>query len=307
MSEGGDVDRDVTVHGPGFAGGPIPAGERVLLQRNVARFTRGRREQRLLEHAAHGVYDLDDGLPWDDGSLPGLGHWWKRPWPRSLVARRAADAATTVIAGNEVIANWASDHCGDVRIVPTCVEPGDYTRRDAWDIDAAAPVIGWIGSPATQGFLLDVMSALDAVHAATSARVEVIGADPAAFERWGFVDVVAWSEDAAHRRLATWDVGIMPLRDGAYERAKCGYKLLQYAAAGVPAVGSPVGVNAALLDAMHGWSPTSLDDWTDALGDALGSASSRRADAARAGFTVAAEYSYDRWYDRWLDASGWSR
>ena len=40
----------------------------------------------------------------------------------------------------------------------------------------------------------------------------------------------------------------MPLHDGVYERAKCGYKLLQYAASGVPAVGSPVGVNVSILE-----------------------------------------------------------
>jgi hypothetical protein len=56
------------------------------------------------------VYDLDDGLPWDDGNLPGFGrHWWKRPFPRSIVAlERAASAADRMIVGNEVLADWAS-------------------------------------------------------------------------------------------------------------------------------------------------------------------------------------------------------
>jgi glycosyltransferase involved in cell wall biosynthesis len=84
-------------------------------------------------------------------------------------------------------------------------------------------------------------------------------------------------------RIATWDVGIMPLRDGPYERAKCGYKLLQYAASGVPAVGSPVGVNAR-CSPMDGADPVSVpDDWADALVAVLDAPAERRAASGRDG------------------------
>ena len=46
------------------------------------------------------------GSEWDDGTLAGLGRWWKRPVPRSQVARRAAAAADRLIVGNEVLADW---------------------------------------------------------------------------------------------------------------------------------------------------------------------------------------------------------
>ena len=90
-SASGRIDREqITVHGPGFAPARVPARTPVLLLRNARRVTRGRPETHLLTRASVGVYDLDDGLPWDDGHLPGLGHWTKRPFPRSRVARRAA-------------------------------------------------------------------------------------------------------------------------------------------------------------------------------------------------------------------------
>ena len=41
----------------------------------------------------------------------------------------------------------------------------------------------------------------------------------------------------------------MPLADEPYLRAKCGCKLLQYMASGLPAIASPVGVNAEFLAA----------------------------------------------------------
>jgi len=122
----GRVERaEIEVHGPGFSSSRVPAGNPLLVLRNARRVTRGRLEARLLSRASPGVYDLDDGLPWDDGNLPDLGHWAKRPFPRSLVARRAAEAADRVVMGNDVLADWAAQHCGDVRVVPTCVEPAE--------------------------------------------------------------------------------------------------------------------------------------------------------------------------------------
>jgi glycosyltransferase involved in cell wall biosynthesis len=38
-------------------------------------------------------------------------------------------------------------------------------------------------------------------------------------------------------------IGIMPLKSGPWFEGKCGFKLIQYHACGIPAVASPVGVN----------------------------------------------------------------
>jgi glycosyltransferase involved in cell wall biosynthesis len=295
----------VVVHGPGFRGGAVPPGTPLLLLRNARKVSRGRYEARLLRRAVPGVYDLDDGLPWDDGNLPGLGHWTKRLFPRSLLARRAAVAADRVIVGNDVLADWATAHNRDVRVVPTCVEPEDYNVRDRWDMGAHPPLLGWIGSPATEGYLVDIAPALVEVHRRTGARLAFVssaGPVPAALA--AFTDKAVWTPES-DREIASWDVGLMPLRDGVYERAKCGYKLLQYAASGVPAVGSPVGVNRELLTAMDGLAPATHDEWVGALTAILGESASRRAERARAGLAVAQRYSYAAWEPTWFEAVGW--
>ena len=297
----------VTVYGPGFERRASAVGSDVLLLRNARRFSRGRTEQRILQRAGFGVYDIDDGLPWDSGDLPGLGHWSKRPWPRSLIARRAASAADRVVAGNSTLADWAEQHCDDVVVVPTCVEPDDYIRRDNWT-QPAQPVIGWIGSPPTTPYLAAIAPALREACRRTGARIEVVGADAEKLQTLAdLTTFVPWDNLDAMRRISTWDLGVMPLRDGVYERAKAGYKLLQYAAAGVPAVGSPVGVNETLLAAMDGEAPASIDDWADAIVSVLTESSNRRQDRATAGLACAHAYSYEVWQDRWVDAVGWLR
>ena len=301
----GRVERDeIEVHGPGFSSSRVPAGSPLLVLRNARRVTRGRVEARLLSRASLGVYDLDDGLPWDDGNLPDLGHWAKRPFPRSLVARRAAEAADRVVMGNDVLADWAAQHCGDVRVVPTCVEPTEYRTRDSWDI-ADPPVLGWIGSPATEHHLVDIAEALAEVHRRTGARLAMVsGAGDVPADLAAFTDKTVWTPRSVDV-IADWDVGLMPLRAGVYERAKCGYKLLQYAASGVPAVGSPVGVNRQMLDGMKGLQPTSMDEWVEALTGLLAESPEHRAARAAAGLQVASAYSYDAWEPAFLDAVEW--
>jgi glycosyltransferase involved in cell wall biosynthesis len=292
--------------GPGFSGRATARDIPTLVVRNVHKFSRGRQEQRLLTAARPGVYDLDDGLPWDDGRLPGLGRWWKRPWPRALIAARAATAADRVVVGNEVLADWASTRCADVRIVPTCVEPDSYARKVDHRV-ATTPLLGWVGSPATEHYLVSIAPALAEVHRRTGARVVMIsgpGEVPAALS--AFTDRIVWSEAVVAGAIAGWDVGLMPLTDGVYERAKCGYKLLQYGAAALPVVGSPVGVNRRLLRDMDGDAPTTIDEWVDSLVAQLHEPVERRAERGAAARRVAEAHSYDVWEARWRDAVGLS-
>jgi glycosyltransferase involved in cell wall biosynthesis len=251
------------------------------------------------------VYDLDDGLPWDDGRLPNLGRWWKRPWPRSLIARRSATSADRVVAGNELLASWAAEHCGDVVVIPTCVDAADYVAKTSYEI-ADRPVIGWIGSPATQLYVSAILPALRHIANKHDAQVELIGAEPTAFASYPFVRCTPWSPATVRTAPANWDVGIMPLHDGIYERAKCGYKLLQYCAIGLPVIGSAVGVNRRLIETASGWSACTGDEWIDALCELVESSTATRRNCGDAARQVAAAHSFDAWELTWRRAVGLS-
>src|SRR5262249_36719724 len=92
-----------------------------------------------------------------------------------------------------------------------------------------------------------------------------------------------------------FDVGIMPLVDDPYQRGKCGCKLLQYMAAGLPTIASPVGVNQQLLDGGRGLRATSEDEWHAALAELASDAGLRRSlgEAGRA--FVERNYSLRAW------------
>jgi len=79
-------------------------------------------------------------------------------------------------------------------------------------------------------------------------------------------DILPWSEDSEVAHIQSFDVGIMPLLDGPFEQGKCGYKLIQYMACGLPVIASPVGVNMRIVEqGKTGFLATTNADWVQAL------------------------------------------
>jgi glycosyltransferase involved in cell wall biosynthesis len=89
-----------------------------------------------------------------------------------------------------------------------------------------------------------------------------------AFPEWPNVPIerISWSPETEVEALATADIGIMPLTDDDWSRGKCAFKLLQYMAASLPCIASPVGANhQAIVDGKTGFLVASTNDWEAAL------------------------------------------
>jgi glycosyltransferase involved in cell wall biosynthesis len=79
-------------------------------------------------------------------------------------------------------------------------------------------------------------------------------------------NMLPWDERLEHSIGEMFDVGIMPLEDGPFERGKCGYKLVQYMAGGIPVIASPVGMNRQIVEpGINGYLAISTDEWLTAL------------------------------------------
>jgi glycosyltransferase involved in cell wall biosynthesis len=274
----------------------------LLLHREASPLSRGGLEVALAASAEFSVYDFDDALQHDVGAGPP----WRRLAPKALKAMAAVRAVDRVVAGNDVLADWASTLASDVVVVPSCVDVPRYTAKSTYAL-SDPPRLVWIGSRDNEQVLATIAPALLLVHRSTGARLSVIG-DPAGqvpgLEH--LVDRVPWSESAQHHALADADIGIMPLVDDPYSRGKCGYKLLQYAAAGLPAVASPVGVNADILRTLGLPAAATHDEWVDTLRALIDLSAERRGElGATARSQVSESFSFDAWEPRWRSATGW--
>ena len=174
--------------------------------------------------------------------------------------RRAAACA----CGNAYLQDYAARFCPNSIVLPTVVDTDRYRPR-AVAGGAGPPVIGWIGSPSTFAYLKPILPLLSTLVAEGRARVRFVGAgiDPSAYPQFEFF---SWSEDSEIAAVQGFDIGVMPLPDDPWARGKCGYKLIQYMACGVPVIASPVGVNADIVThGADGWLATDADEWAEAL------------------------------------------
>ena len=81
------------------------------------------------------------------------------------------------------------------------------------------------------------------------------------------VENMDWTRDGEAQMLADCDIGIAPLPDTQFARGKCGFKVLQYMATGLPVVAGPIGVNAEyVVDGETGFHATENFEWTEAIG-----------------------------------------
>jgi len=158
--------------------------------------------------------------------------------------------AHTVVAGNYYLAERAK-RAGAERVVvlPSVVDKDVYAHAHAHRSKAANVTVGWIGSPASQSLLEPLFPLLAECLNEPGDRFVSVGAR---FDSPRLVvhELMAWSLLTESQLVATFDIGVMPVRDAPFERGKCGYKLIQYMAAGVPVIASPVGVNTEIV--VHG-------------------------------------------------------
>lgn len=172
--------------------------------------------------------------------------------------------ATIVVVGNDYLAERAC-RAGASRIeyLPSVVDINRYTAKQSMGEQFR---IGWIGSPITAPNLGLIRDVLEQASKQLDVRLVLVGLgdqDPLpGLEK----EILLWSENSEVASIQSFDVGIMPLIDGPFERGKCGYKLIQYMACGLPVIASPVGVNTHIIEqGKTGFLASSKADWAQAL------------------------------------------
>lgn len=176
--------------------------------------------------------------------------------------------ATLIIAGNNYISNYAY-HLGikRVEVLPTVIDLVKYTFiKDYQKNDGSSCVkLVWIGTPKTQKYLLLIDSIIFQLSQIYTIQLVAIGSNGIKLPNTNVISI-PWSEETEVQEISKCDIGIMPLPDEPWERGKCGLKLLQYMACGLPVVASPVGANLDIVQqGVNGFLAATDKDWFLAL------------------------------------------
>lgn len=192
---------------------------------------------------------------------------------------RVMKNASVVIVGNDYLAERAKK-AGARRIeyLPSVVDLNRYKLKE-WGTDTYNNEtfnVGWIGSPATSKYLFHIYQPLKKFVKNKNARLILVGSGKINLPDIP-LEIREWNEEKEVKDIQDFDVGIMPLPDKPWERGKCGYKLIQYMACGVPIVGSPVGVNSKIIiDGVNGFRASTDDEWIYAFEKLYSSAELRK-------------------------------
>ncbi len=204
------------------------------------------------------IYDLDDAIFLPTPTLAHrrrLARWVYEDRQASLLLERA----DTVIVSTDELGDALPGRRADA-VLPTIPDVWSYPtavqRREG-------PLrLGWIGSSGNLRYLEPLRDALARLAGERVASLEVVSDLP-----WsGAASFRAWQRASEAQAVAGFEVGLMPLPDTAYTRAKAGFKLLQYMAAGCAVIASPVGINRWLVEQSGaGVLASSAEEWELAI------------------------------------------
>ncbi len=174
-----------------------------------------------------------------------------------------------VLVGNEELVRVAMQRGAKrVFLLPTAIDFSRAGKLPPTREPEKKFVLGWIGSPGTLSYLETIREALEDLGKTGNYLLRVVGASAPSLAHMP-CESLLWSEKTEWDQIRSFDAGLMPLTDDPWSRCKCGTKLLQYLACGVPSVGSPVGANVPILNrGKAGILASTKAEWVGAL-DAL--------------------------------------
>jgi glycosyltransferase involved in cell wall biosynthesis len=242
------------------------------------------------------VFDVDDAIyvrkPRHLGQAPDQSRWRKQKFFATC------RLANVVAAGNQVLAGVARHSARDIAILPTSIDVASYRPTHARADEV--PTIAWIGSPENLTYLEILRPALARLSKRYALKLRVICSR---FPQWDDVTIepVVWSSATEAESLAGAHIGVMPLSDDEWARGKCAFKLLQYMAAALPCVASPVGANTeAVIDGFNGFHAADSGAWEIGLEKLVRSAPLRAEQGANGLAHVRDHYSMQAYRSNYL-------
>ena len=153
--------------------------------------------------------------------------------------------AQTVITGSEYLTNFATRFNSSVIEIPTSLNIDKYKGVEPVGKNESIFTIGWIGSPTNSRNIIDILPVFKRFFKTHAARLILVGFDTSLSGQFKNlpVEFLNWNEANEIGIIRSFDVGIMPLEEMLFTKGKCGFKLIQYMASGIPTISTALPAN----------------------------------------------------------------
>lgn len=197
------------------------------------------------------IFDLDDAI-----------------FLRNKEVDNIFSVSDVIFAGSHFIKDYAEDFNSNVYLIPTSIDTQKYQIKEHKGKEEVT--IGWVGSPSTIKYLDLLKDPLERLGNRYNIKFVVVGANNAEDKvpkiRNVRMEIKDWLLEAEWDEISLFDVGVMPLFNGDWEKGKCAFKAIQYMVLGIPAVCSSVGEANYLIDnGFDGFLCNNEDDWISNL------------------------------------------
>ncbi|WDF46952.1 glycosyltransferase family 4 protein [Chryseobacterium sp. KACC 21268] len=236
--------------------------DKVVIEKEIFPFLPAFAEWILKASGVKYIVDYDDAIfhNYDQSSNPVI-----KKFLRNKIAQ-VMRYSEIVVAGNGYLAEYASRSGAEkIQIIPTVIDLDRYPLKQKSDFEKF--VVGWIGTKTTfEKHLLPCKEWIKELQNQDSdIHFHIVGITED-MDLGENVKYIQWTENTEVPEILKMDVGIMPLQDSEWEKGKCAYKLIQYAACGIPGVASDVGMNKEVcIDNETGFIAKLKDEWIEKI------------------------------------------
>ena len=214
----------------------------------------------IRKNARRIVYDFDDSVMYRSSKYVS-----NESKTRAKVFKNMVNTSDHVIAGNEYLQQNTTPYTQDVTIIPSPIDMTSYPQKKYPEKNDII-TLGWIGAHGSIHYLKKMKPIFDTLAKRNDKlRLRIICDTFFDCENM-IVEKKQWNEKDEVADIQSFDIGLMPLMDDPWSHGKCGLKVLQCLATGVPVVCSPAGINREIVEnSVHGFWANTDEEWIEKL------------------------------------------